>query len=83
MRPFRLVPAIALAALVLSPMPTTATDDFAACTGLSCAHCHESPAGGGVLTARGTAFAGSIAADGQPAAYPRRYGQARPSSSTS
>lgn len=69
---------IAAAVLALSTGSATGTDDFAACTGRPCAHCHENPAGGGTLTAQGTAFAGAVAAGDQPVAPSRlrRYGRA-------
>ena len=68
---------LATALLALSAGPAPGTDDFAACTGLPCAHCHENPAGGGGLTVQGTAFAGAVAAGGQRTAPSplRRYGR--------
>jgi len=68
----------AAAVLALSARPAPGTDDFAACTGRPCAHCHQNPSGGGVLTAQGTAFAGAVAASGQPATPSRlrHYGGA-------
>ncbi len=69
---------LALVLLALSPWPARSTDEYARRTGRPCAHCHEDPAGGGLLTARGTAFAGAVAAGGQPATPSalRRYGRA-------
>ncbi len=59
----RLVPIVALvgvlAALLMmvQPVPTSALPDYATKTGQACGVCHVNPAGGGALTARGTAFA--------------------------
>lgn len=69
---------LALAVLTLAPRPARSTEEYAACTGRPCAHCHRSPAGGGELTALGVSFEQAVAADGG-AARPdalRRYGRA-------
>ena len=60
------------------PRPARATEEYAACTGRPCAHCHQSPAGGGELTARGVSFGQAVAADdgAAPPAALRRYGRA-------
>ncbi len=66
---------LATALFVLPPLPASGTEDFAACTGRPCSHCHESRSGGGSLTAQGTVFAGAVAEAGEapaPAAL-RRY----------
>ena len=69
---------MALAVLTLSPSPARSTEEYAACTGRPCAHCHLNPAGGGELTARGASFERTIAADGgvAPPVALRRYGRA-------
>lgn len=66
------------AGIALAAGPAPGTDDFAACTGRPCAHCHENASGGGTLTAQGTAFAGAVAADGETTTPSnlRRYGGA-------
>lgn len=48
---------VAALASLAHPVPTAALPDYAAKTGQACGVCHVSPAGGGALTARGTAFA--------------------------
>jgi len=65
-----------LAVLTLSPRPAHSTEEYSACTGRPCAHCHLSPAGGGELSARGASFEQAVAAD-DGAAPPmlRRYGR--------
>ncbi len=67
-----------LAVLTLSPRPARCTEEYSACTGRPCAHCHQSPAGGGELTARGASFEQAVAAErgAVPAAALRRYGRA-------
>lgn len=60
-----LLPALLPALLLVAP--ARATDEYAACTSRPCAHCHESAAGGGALSAQGEAFARSI---GGPDAEP-------------
>ena len=69
---------LALTALALSPREAQATEEFAACTGRPCTHCHLSPAGGGDLTARGASFGQAVLADtgAAPPAALRRYGRA-------
>lgn len=69
---------LAAVCLGLSAAPSAGTDDFAACTGRPCAHCHDNPSGGGGLTVQGTAFAGAVGTGGAPAAPStlRRYGGA-------
>jgi predicted heme/steroid binding protein len=65
----------AVAVLALSAGSAPGTEDFAACTGRPCAHCHENPSGGGALTGQGAAFAGAVAGARQaPPAPLRRYG---------
>ena len=61
----------------ISPGSLPATQQFAACTGRPCAHCHEDPSGGGSLTAQGTSFAGAIARADRAAAPSelRRWGR--------
>jgi len=69
---------LAAALLALSPRTAHSTEEYAACTGRPCAHCHRSPAGGGELTARGASFEQAVAAaDGAPPPIaPSRYGRA-------
>jgi len=69
---------LALAVLTLSPRPARSTEGYSSCTGRPCAHCHQSPAGGGELTARGVSFGQAVAADGgaAPPVALRRYGRA-------
>lgn len=67
-----------LAVLTLSPPPARSSEEYAACTGRPCAHCHLNPGGGGELTARGSSFEQAVAAEGAatPAGALRRYGRA-------
>jgi len=76
--PFFLPFLLALSVLMLSPRPARSTEEYAACSGRPCAHCHLSPAGGGELTARGASFGEAVAADtdAAPPAGLRRYGRA-------
>jgi predicted heme/steroid binding protein len=70
---------VAFAVLALSPRAASGTEEYAACTARPCAHCHESPSGGGALTPRGSAFAQAVAAGEAPpgaATTLRRYGRA-------
>lgn len=69
---------VGAALFALSPLSAHATEEFAACTARPCSYCHESPTGGGTLTAQGAAFARAVADDGQPGAPStvRRYGRA-------
>jgi predicted heme/steroid binding protein/uncharacterized membrane protein len=62
--------ALALAALFAAP--ATATEEYAACTGRPCAHCHEDPAGGGTLTGAGRDFQAFARATAAPAPSPVR-----------
>jgi predicted heme/steroid binding protein len=64
---------VALCLLLVLPRPAAATDEYAACTGRSCSHCHESPEGGGALTAAGNGFLATLAAPGgaAPSAFRR------------
>jgi len=76
--PFRVAALLALVVLLLSPRPARATEEYAVCTGRSCAHCHQSPGGGGELTTHGDSFEQAVAADSgaAPAGALRRYGRA-------
>ena len=69
---------LALAILTLSPQQARSTEEYAACVGLPCAHCHQSPSGGGELTVRGASFEQAVAVDGgaSPPITLRRYGRA-------
>ena len=44
-----------------SPLPSNATEQYAACTGKACGDCHLDPAGGGALTKAGRQFAAVVA----------------------
>lgn len=68
---------LGLSVLTLSPRLAHATEEYSVCTGRPCAHCHQSPAGGGELTARGASFEQAVAADdgGAPLVALRRYGR--------
>jgi len=68
---------MALAVLGLTSSPARSTEEYSACTGRPCAHCHQSPAGGGELTARGAAFEQAVTATAGSAARVslRRYGR--------
>jgi predicted heme/steroid binding protein len=68
----RILPLLALGALLLGARPARATEEYAACTAQPCAHCHESAAGGGALSAAGEAFARSLAGAAPAATTARR-----------
>src|SRR5512136_2519419 len=53
--------AVLLMALdICTPQHSLATEEFAKQTGRSCSACHRDPAGGGELTAAGTAFSSTL-----------------------
>ena len=53
--------AVLLMALdICSPQYSLATEEYAKQTGQSCSACHRDPAGGGELTAAGTAFSVTV-----------------------
>jgi predicted heme/steroid binding protein len=56
-----LAAALAMLLFAALPAPAPATEEFAACTGRACGHCHRSAAGGGELTDRGAAFRQAVA----------------------
>ncbi|CAH2030102.1 cytochrome b5 domain-containing protein [Trichlorobacter ammonificans] len=61
--------------LLLCSAPVLATEEYAGRTGKSCAACHVDPAGGGELTAEGTAFATSLGSEAsRPALSPAARG---------
>jgi predicted heme/steroid binding protein len=66
--PLLLAAALTLALLTAQPTPAPATEEFAACSGRACGHCHRSAAGGGELTDRGAAFRQAIAPPAEAAA---------------
>ncbi|OGU17136.1 MAG: cytochrome B5 [Geobacteraceae bacterium GWC2_53_11] len=49
-----------LLSTLCSPHPACATEEYARQTGQACSACHLDPAGGGELTARGTAFSATL-----------------------
>ena len=55
---------LVLLALVLTPLPGSATEKFALDTGHDCNYCHLDPAGGGELTAAGQAYRAEAVATG-------------------
>ncbi len=65
----RRIPLLTMVVLVLCAAAPSAhaTEEYASVTRQPCSHCHESPSGGGELTAAGTAFRAAVLAPRQRA----------------
>lgn len=56
----RALPLLIFLLLLAAPRPVPATEEYAACTGRACGHCHDNPSGGGTLSPAGAAFADAV-----------------------